>query len=122
MNAPNDLKFPPLQDPSLFRNQSYVNGEWINADSGTRFDIDNPADGSIIASVPNCGAAETRRAIVAANAALPAWRAMTAKQRAALLRRWFEMMLLNTTSWPMFPVNTLIPCPPLLFIVLLWIE
>ena len=95
MNAPNDLKFPPLQDPSLFRNQSYVNGEWINADSGTRFDIDNPADGSIIASVPNCGAAETRRAIEAAKAALPAWRALTAKQRAALLRRWFDLMLLN---------------------------
>ena len=95
MNAPNDLKFPPLQDPSLFRNQSYVNGEWIDADSGTRFDIDNPADGSIIASVPNCGAAETRRAIVAANTALPAWRAMTAKQRGVLLRRWFDLMLLN---------------------------
>ena len=95
MNAPNDLKFPPLTDPSLFRNQSYVNGEWIDADSGTRFDVDNPADGSIIASVPNCGGAETRRAINAANAALPAWRAMTAKQRGALLRRWFDLMLLN---------------------------
>ena len=95
MNAPNDLKFPPLQDPSLFRNQSYVNGEWIDADSRVRFDIDNPADGSIIASVPNCGAAETRRAIDAANAALPAWRAMTAKQRCVLLRRWFDLMLLN---------------------------
>ena len=95
MNAPYDLKFPPLTDPSLFRNQSYVNGEWIDADSGTRFDVDNPADGSIIASVPNCGGAETRRAINAANAALPAWRAMTAKQRGALLRRWFDLMLLN---------------------------
>ncbi|MCY7387876.1 MAG: NADP-dependent succinate-semialdehyde dehydrogenase [Burkholderiales bacterium] len=95
MNAPNELKFPPLQDPSLFRNQSYIDGEWLNADAGLRFDIDNPADGSIIASVPNCGAAETKRAIAAANAALPAWRAQTAKQRATLLRRWFDLMLLN---------------------------
>ena len=95
MNAPNDLKLPPLQDPSLFRQQSYLNGEWIDADAGARFDVDNPADGSVIASVPLCGGVETRRAIDAANAALPAWRAMTAKQRGALLRRWFELMLLN---------------------------
>ena len=95
MNTPKELTFPPLQDPSLFRTESYVNGEWINADSGMRFDVDNPADGGIIASVPNCGAVETKRAIDAANAALPAWRAMTAKQRAALLRRWFDLMLLN---------------------------
>ena len=95
MNAPNELTFPPLLDPSLFRNQSYVNGEWVEADSGMRFDIDNPADSAIIASVPDCGAAETRRAIAAANAALPAWRAMTARQRATLLRRWYDLMLLN---------------------------
>ena len=95
MNAPNELKFPALQDPSLFRNQSYLNGEWIDDDSGLRFDVDNPADGSVVGSVPDCGAAETRRAIEAANAALPAWRAMTAKQRSALLRKWYELMLLN---------------------------
>ena len=95
MNAPNELKFPALQDPSLFRNQSYLNGEWIDDDSGLRFDVDNPADGSGVGSVPDCGAAETRRAIEAANAALPAWRAMTAKQRSALLRKWYELMLLN---------------------------
>ena len=95
MNAPNELKFPALQDPSLFRTQSYLNGEWIDADSGLRFDVDNPADGSVVGSVPDCGAAETRRAIEAANAALPAWRAMTAKQRSGLLRRWYELMLLN---------------------------
>jgi succinate-semialdehyde dehydrogenase / glutarate-semialdehyde dehydrogenase len=95
MNAPNELKFPALQDPSLFRNQSYLNGEWIDADSGLRFDVDNPADGSVVGSVPDCGATETRRAIEAANAALPAWRAMTAKQRSALLRKWYELMLLN---------------------------
>ena len=95
MNAPNDLKLIPLQDPSLFRQQSYLNGEWVDADSGATFDVDNPADGTVIASVPLCGGAETRRAIDAANAALPAWRALTAKQRGALLRRWFDLMLLN---------------------------
>ena len=95
MNAPNELKFPPLKDPSLFRTQSYIDGEWVEADSAKRFDVDNPADGSIVGSVPVCGGAETRRAIDAANQALPAWRALTAKQRAGLLRRWYELMLLN---------------------------
>ena len=95
MNARNEMKFPTLQDPSLFRNQSYVDGAWVEADSGARFDVDNPADGGIIGSVPDCGEAETRRAIDAANAALPAWRAQTAKQRSILLRRWYDLMLLN---------------------------
>ena len=93
MNAPNDLKLPLLNDPSLFRTQSYIDGTWCEADSGKRFDVDNPADGSVVGSVPTCGAAETKRAIEAANAALPAWRALTAKQRAGLLRKWFELML-----------------------------
>ena len=48
MNAPNELKFPPLQDPTLFRTQSYLNGEWIDADSGLRFNVDNPADSSAV--------------------------------------------------------------------------
>ena len=95
MNAPNDLKALPLKDPSLFKTQSYLNGAWINADSGKRFDVDNPADGAIIASVPDCGAAETQRAIAAADAALPAWRAMTAKARASILRKWYELILAN---------------------------
>jgi succinate-semialdehyde dehydrogenase / glutarate-semialdehyde dehydrogenase len=95
MNAPHDLNPLPLKDPTLFRTQSYINGEWCNADSGKRFDVDNPATGAIIASVPDCGAAETARAIEAANAALPAWRAMTAKTRAAILRKWFDLMMAN---------------------------
>ena len=95
MNAPNDLQALPLKDPSLFKTQSYLNGEWIDADSGKRFDVDNPADGAIVASVPDCGAAETKRAIAAADAALPAWRALTAKARAAILRKWYELILAN---------------------------
>ena len=95
MNAPNDLQALPFKDPSLFKTQSYLNGEWIDADSGKRFDVDNPADGAIVASVPDCGAAETKRAIAAADAALPAWRALTAKARAAILRKWYELILAN---------------------------
>ncbi len=95
MNAPNELNIPSLNDPSLFRTQSYIDGEWVEADSAMRFDVDNPADGGVVGSVPDCGGAETRRAIEAANAALPAWRALTAKQRSGLLRRWFDLMLLN---------------------------
>ena len=97
MNAPHDLssaiKPLPLKDPSLFRTQSYIDGIWVEADSGHRFEVDNPATGVIIASVPDCGAAETRRAIDAANTALPAWRALTAKARSNLLRKWFDLML-----------------------------
>ena len=97
MNAPHDLssaiKPLPLKDPSLLRTQSYIDGIWVEADSGQRFEVDNPATGIIIASVPDCGAAETRRAIDAANTALPAWRALTAKARSTLLRKWFDLML-----------------------------
>jgi succinate-semialdehyde dehydrogenase / glutarate-semialdehyde dehydrogenase len=93
MNAPHDLTPLPLKDPSLFRTDCYINGAWVAADSGKRFDVDNPANAAVIASVPDCGAAETRRAIDAANAALPAWRAMTAKARANTLRKWFDLMI-----------------------------
>ena len=95
MNAPNDLKALPLKDPSLFKTQSFLNGEWIDADSGKRFDVDNPADGAIIANVADCGAIETRRAIAAADASLPAWRALTARARAAILRKWYDLILAN---------------------------
>jgi succinate-semialdehyde dehydrogenase / glutarate-semialdehyde dehydrogenase len=95
MNAPYDLQPLPLKDPSLFRTQNYLNGEWIDADSGKRFDVDNPATGKVIANVPDCGAAETRRAIAAAEAALPAWRALTAKARATILRKWFDLINAN---------------------------
>lgn len=95
MNAPQNFPMPTLKDPSLFRTEAYINGEWVKADSGMRFDVDNPADGSIVGSVPDCGAAETKRAIAAAEAALPGWRAKTAKERATILKRWFDLMMLN---------------------------
>jgi succinate-semialdehyde dehydrogenase / glutarate-semialdehyde dehydrogenase len=86
---------PALKDPSLLRDRCFVDGQWIEADNRARFDVDNPADGALIATVPDCGAAETRRAIAAAAAALPAWRAMIAKERSAILRKWFDLMVAN---------------------------
>jgi succinate-semialdehyde dehydrogenase / glutarate-semialdehyde dehydrogenase len=82
-----------LNDPFLFRQQAYLNGQWCEADSGAQFAVTNPADNSVLGHVPNMGAAETERAIAAAEAALPAWRAMTAKARSEILRRWFNLIL-----------------------------
>jgi succinate-semialdehyde dehydrogenase/glutarate-semialdehyde dehydrogenase len=86
---------PPLKDPELFRDRAYVDGAWVEADSRKRFDVDNPADGTIMGSVPDMGAAETKRAIEAANAALPAWRALPAKERSKLLRKWYDLIMAN---------------------------
>lgn len=86
---------PSLSDPSLFRQQCYVNGQWIDADDGATIKVNNPATGEILGTVPRFGTAETRRAIEAANEAWPAWRAMTAKQRADILRNWFNLMMAN---------------------------
>lgn len=82
-----------LGDSRLLRQQAYIDGAWADAADGSRFEVRNPADGSVLASVPDMGAAETRRAIEAAAAALPAWRARTAKERAAILRKWFELIM-----------------------------
>ncbi len=82
-----------LQTPALFRQQAHIAGRWCEADSGARTEIRNPANDERLGSVPNMGAAEARRAIEAAQAAQPAWRKRTAKERAAVLRKWFELML-----------------------------
>ena len=84
-----------LKDASLFRQQAYVNGAWIDADSGATVSVDNPATGETLGTIPKLGRAETKRAIDAANRALPAWRALTAKERSAKLRRWYELMIEN---------------------------
>ncbi|MBF0325701.1 MAG: NAD-dependent succinate-semialdehyde dehydrogenase [Alphaproteobacteria bacterium] len=84
-----------LADIKLLRHHAHVNGQWIHADSGASLAVTNPADGSVIVRVASVGQAETRRAIEAANAALPAWRAMTAKDRAAILKRWFDLIIAN---------------------------
>ena len=82
-----------LSDEKLFRQACYVDGSWVNAASGATISVDNPATGEIIGTVPKLGAAETRQAIAAADRALPAWRKKTAKERATILRRWYELML-----------------------------
>ncbi|WP_035823516.1 NADP-dependent succinate-semialdehyde dehydrogenase [Janthinobacterium sp. RA13] len=84
-----------LKDPTLLRHQAYVNGAWADADGGQTINVNNPATGEHIGTVPLMGAAETRRAIEAANAAWPAWRKKTAKERAAVLRRWHDLILEN---------------------------
>jgi len=86
----------PLKDPSLFRQTNYLDGKWVEADSGKTFVVKNPATGEAIGEVPAMGTAETRRAIEAASRALPAWRAMLAKERGAILRKLSDLMLENT--------------------------
>ncbi|WP_373086464.1 NADP-dependent succinate-semialdehyde dehydrogenase [Sneathiella sp.] len=85
-----------LKDPDLFRMQALVAGKWCDADSGATFDVINPATGDVVGTAPDMGATETRRAIEAAKAAMPAWAAKTAKERAVILRKWFDLMIENT--------------------------
>ena len=82
-----------LNDPSLLRAQCFIDGRWCDADDGATIAVVNPATGETLGSVPKMGAAETRRAIDAANAAWPAWRKKSAKERATILRRWNDLML-----------------------------
>jgi len=82
-----------ISDQALFKTQAYINGQWIDADSGATLPVTNPANGEVIAEVAKCGTAETRRGIEAAEAALPAWRQKTAKERSSYLRKWFNLMM-----------------------------
>ena len=82
---------PELKDPNLFRQAAYIDGAWV--EKPRVIDVDNPATGEVLGTVPQLDAADTRRAIEAANRAYPAWRAKTAKERQTVLRRWFELMM-----------------------------
>ncbi|WP_321931786.1 NADP-dependent succinate-semialdehyde dehydrogenase [Paraburkholderia guartelaensis] len=84
-----------LKDASLLQTSAFINGEWQGAEDGATFEVKNPATGAVIGTVPRMGAAETRRAIAAANAAWPAWRAKTAKERSVVLRKWHDLMMEN---------------------------
>jgi succinate-semialdehyde dehydrogenase/glutarate-semialdehyde dehydrogenase len=84
-----------LKDTTLLQGKAYINGCWIDADSGETLAVTNPATGEVVAHVAKCGTAETRRGVEAAAAALPAWRAKTAKERSMLLRKLFDAMLAN---------------------------
>jgi succinate-semialdehyde dehydrogenase/glutarate-semialdehyde dehydrogenase len=84
-----------LSDPSLLKNQAYVNGQWIDADNGARFAVTNPANGEVVTEVAKVGAAETARAISAASTAMTEWARKPAKARAGILRKWFDLMMEN---------------------------
>src|SRR5215470_824909 len=84
-----------LQDPKLFRQACYIDGAWIDRGAQGAIDVDNPATGETIGTVPRLGRAETRQAIEAAERAFPAWRKKTAKERATIMRRWFDLMMAN---------------------------
>ncbi|MEL6266816.1 MAG: NAD-dependent succinate-semialdehyde dehydrogenase [Pseudomonadota bacterium] len=84
-----------ITDASLVAPQAYIDGAFVAADGGATFTVTNPSTGEAIAEVADCGAAETERAIAAAHAAQPAWAAKTAKERAVILRRWYELIMAN---------------------------
>jgi succinate-semialdehyde dehydrogenase/glutarate-semialdehyde dehydrogenase len=82
-----------LSDQALLKTRAYINGEWVDADSGETLPVTNPANGEVIAEVARCSTAETRRAIEAAAAAFVEWRQRSAKERTACLRKWFNLMM-----------------------------
>lgn len=82
-----------LTDTALFRQQAYINGQWVGADAGGTLAVDNPATGATLGTVPNMGTAETRRAIDAAGAAFPLWAGKTAKERSVILTRWADLIV-----------------------------
>ena len=84
-----------LRDPELFRQQACIDGKWLDADSGQTVPVTNPADNAQIGTMPKMGAAETNRAIASATEAWPAWRALTAKERSTIIRRWHDLILDN---------------------------
>ena len=84
-----------LKDNTLLRHQCFINGTWCDADTQQTLDVTNPATGCVIGTIPKMGTDETRRAIEAANAAQPLWRAKTASERSRILRKWFELILEN---------------------------
>ncbi|HQT84351.1 MAG: succinate-semialdehyde dehydrogenase (NADP(+)) [Acidiphilium sp. 37-64-53] len=92
LDQPSKLK---LSDPTLLREDNLIGGKWVGADDGATIEILNPATGALVGRVPAMGAAETRRAIVAADAALAGWRGMLAKERARILRKLFDLMMAN---------------------------
>ena len=85
----------PLEDVTLFHEASYIDGRWVGEAGGSRIEVDDPATGMVIGTVPRLGARETRQAIDAASRAFLEWRRRTAKERAVVLRRWFDLMMAN---------------------------
>ncbi len=91
--AKTDHKGITLKDQKLFRQQAYINGEWVNADSGKTVEVNNPATGEILGTVPNCAGSDTKRAIEAAHKALEGWKSMLAADRAKILKKWADLQI-----------------------------
>ena len=89
---------PDLKNPDLFRQSAFIGGEWVPAENGASIEVDDPATGAVIGTVPDCSAADTERAIAAADAAFAPWRALTAGARAAILERWHALVLENVAD------------------------
>ena len=85
----------PVADSGLIKTGAYINGQWVAADDGGLLDVTNPATGQVIAKVARCGAAETRRAIEAAHKAQIEWKQQSVKERSAIMRSWFDLMMEN---------------------------
>ena len=96
-----------LRDPTLLRTQAFIDGKWVDADSGATLDVTNPANGECVAKVARVGVAETERAIAAAGRAFASWRMTTAKERAALLREWFNLIMAAQDESPLRLIKTL---------------
>ncbi|MGI9647528.1 MAG: NAD-dependent succinate-semialdehyde dehydrogenase [Acidimicrobiia bacterium] len=94
-----------LNDPTLLKARAFIDGEWVDADSGGTFEVRNPANGEPLGLVADVGAEETRRAIRAADAAFPTWRDRTAKERSDILRRWYELIIENTEDLAQLMAN-----------------
>ena len=92
LDQPTDLR-ALLKDPSLLETRAFVAGEWVSADDGKTFAVTNPARGDVIAQVADLSRAEVARAIAAANVAMKDWAARTGKERAAVLRKWYDLMV-----------------------------
>ncbi len=84
-----------LNNPTLFEQRCFIDGQWLEAEDGAVVEVTNPVDGSVIGVVPKMGAAETERAIAAAEKAFPLWHKKTAKERATLMRKWYELIMEN---------------------------
>jgi succinate-semialdehyde dehydrogenase/glutarate-semialdehyde dehydrogenase len=92
---PESITRPVLSDPDLFREQGCIDGAWVGAEDGKTLPVTNPATGGTIGDVPSMTTADVRRAVAAADAALPDWRGRTARERSTLLRRWFDLCIAN---------------------------
>ena len=84
-----------LNDSELFKQQAFINGQWIDADDGSTLEVTNPASGEVLGTIPNMGALETQRAIISADESWVDWRSKTGKERSSILRRWYELIIAN---------------------------